>query len=119
MTVGAILEGECIESAIQEVQEIINSYKNGATAFNNAFDFKFLESEGLVFCKKLPCPMLLSTNICKLPGQYGNYKRPKVEEAHQFYFGDTGYTEKHRGADDAFHEADIVFELIKRGVFKI
>lgn len=43
----------------------------------------------------------------------------KVEEAHLFFFGDVGYIEKHRGADDAFFEAEIVYELYKRGVFKI
>ena len=63
--------------------------------------------------------MILSTNICKLKGRYkGKYKWPSVQEAWDFYFGNTGYVEKHRGADDAFHEADIVFELIKRGLYK-
>jgi DNA polymerase III epsilon subunit-like protein len=103
-----------------EIQSIINSYKNGATAFNNAFDFGFLEDRGIVFPKKLPCPMKLSTNICKLPSPRGvGYKWPKVEEAHLFFFGDIGYVEQHRGADDAFYEADIVMELYKRGIFSL
>lgn len=62
--------------------------------------------------------MKLSTNICQLPGNRG-FKWPKVPEAYEFFFGKTGYIESHRGADDAFHEADIVYELFKRGVFKI
>lgn len=103
-----------------EIQDIINNYPLGATAFNNDFDFSFLESRGIFFPKKLPCPMKLSTDICKLPSPRGiGYKWPKVEEAHLHFFGDVGYVEKHRGADDAFWEAEIVYELYKIGVFKI
>ena len=64
--------------------------------------------------------MKLSTDICQIPhaNRSGN-KWPKVEEAHLHFFGDVGYVEKHRGADDAYYEAEIVFELYKRGVFLI
>jgi len=94
------------------IQSILNKYPAGATAFNNAFDFGFMENRGFVFPKKLDCPMKLSTNICKLPSRNGKagYKWPNFEEAHKFFFGETGYIEKHRGADDAFYEADLVFE---------
>lgn len=103
-----------------QIQEILNSYELGATAFNNVFDFGFLEDRGFTFPLKLDCPMKLSTDICKIPSPRGfGYKWPKVEEAHLFFFGDVGYVEAHRGADDAFHEADIVYELYKRGVFKL
>ena len=100
------------------IQDIINQYQHGATAFNNAFDFGFMENRGFVFPKKLACPMKLSTNICKIQTARG-YKWPKVEEAHKHFFGDVGYVESHRGADDAFHEADIVYELYKMGIFTI
>lgn len=103
------------------IQYIICKYELGATAFNNKFDFDFLESRNFTFPKKLDCPMKLSTDICKIPNSKGpGYKWPKVQEAWEFFFGkDTGYIEKHRGADDAFHEADIVKELYDRGIFKI
>lgn len=101
-----------------EIQNILNQYPLGATAFNNRFDFSFMDDREFVFPKKLDCPMKLSTNICKIPSSRG-YKWPTVEEAHKHFFGDVGYIEKHRGADDAFHEADIVYELFKMGVFKI
>ncbi len=102
-----------------EIQGIINNYPAGVTAYNRSFDFDFLESRGFKFPKKLPCPMILSTNILKLPGKYGDFKWPKVEEAYDYFFSNNNYTEKHRGADDAMHEAEIVFELVKRGIFKI
>lgn len=33
------------------------------------------------------CTMLAMAPICKLPGQYGDYKWPKLQEAHQHAFG--------------------------------
>jgi DNA polymerase-3 subunit epsilon len=102
------------------IQKIINRYPLGATAFNNKFDFDFLEDRGFIFRKKLDCPMLLSTNICKIPSPRGRgYKWPKVQEAYDFFFPDNEYIEKHRGADDAFYEADIVFKLYKLSIFKL
>jgi len=101
-----------------KVQEILNSYPLGCTAYNNKFDFGFLESRGLKI-KKLPCPMILSTPICKLPGRYGSYKWPNVEEAFSHFFPESKYDEKHRGLDDAKHEAMIVYRLYQDGIFKI
>lgn len=104
----------------KEVQDILDLYPLGCTAFNNAFDFGYLKDRGIII-KALPCPMKLSTDICKLPHRNGRsgYKWPKVEEAFDHFFPDNNYTEKHRGADDAFHEAMIVYELYKLGVFKL
>lgn len=102
-----------------EIQSVLDAYPLGATAFNNAFDFGFMENRGFQFPRKLDCPMKLSTDICKLPSPRGGYKWPKVEEAHKYFFGDVGYVEKHRGADDAYWEAEIVYELFKRGIFKV
>jgi DNA polymerase-3 subunit epsilon len=109
-----------LKNMFDDVQNVINMYPDGATAFNNVFDFGFLENRGFKFPKKLACPMILSTDIVKMPSPRGfGYKWPKVPEAYQFFFGDTGYEEAHRGADDAMHEAEIVFELYQRGIFKV
>jgi len=108
-----------LESKSKRIQQIIDDYPIGATAFNNVFDFGFLEDRGFVFPKKLPCPMKLATDICKLPNARGGFKWPKVEEAHLHFFGDVGYVEKHRGADDAYYEAQIVHKLYELGIFKI
>lgn len=120
LTIEAIRNSQNLKKLQPQIQAILDLYPLGATAFNNAFDFGFMENRGFVFPKKLGCPMKLSTDICKIPHPtFGGYKWPKVEEAHKFFFGDVGYIEKHRGADDAFYEAEIVLELYKRGVFKI
>lgn len=89
-----------------------------ATAFNAPFDFNFLEHRGFKF-KLLPDPMRILTPIMKLPRRGGGLKYPKVEEAWKYYFPDVEYIEEHRGADDAYHEAQIVYEMFKRGEFEI
>jgi len=101
-----------------QVQAILNKYPLGCTAFNKKFDFDFLKSRRIGI-KELPCPMILSTDICKLPGRYDSYKWPKVEEAFSHFFPDIEYTEKHRGLDDAKHEAMIVYKLYQDCVFKL
>jgi len=110
-----------LSNILPKIQCLVDEYPLGGTAFNRSFDFDFLESRGVKFPKKLPCPMLLSTDICKLPNRngYSSYKWPKVEEAWKHFFPEIEYVELHRGADDAFHEADIVYELYKLGVFKL
>lgn len=119
LTLEKIQKSKQLIHYIPWIQSIFNAFPLGATAFNNEFDFGFLESRGVVFPKKLPCPMKLSTDICQIIGKGGGFKWPKVEEAHKHFFGDVGYIEKHRGADDAYYEAEIVLELYKRGIFKI
>lgn len=120
LTVEEVRTSKNLKHLKPTIQEIINRYPLGATAFNNAFDFGFLENRGFIFPKKLPCPMKISTDICKLPKANGyGFKWPKVEEAHKHFFGDVGYVEKHRGADDAYFESEIVYKLYELGIFKI
>lgn len=104
-----------------QVQYIIDHYPAGVTAYNRNFDVDFLVSRGIRFGKLLPCPMLLLTPICKLPFPRGGngYKFPKCEEAYLYLFPESAYIEKHRGCDDAWHEAEICYELYRRGIFTI
>ena len=106
---------------LPQVQMLLDLYPLGCTAFNRAFDIGFLESRGIKFKKLLPCPMMLSIDICKIPFPRGGrgWKYPKVEEAYKFYFHESEYIEKHRGCDDAAHEAKICYKLYELGVFKI
>ncbi len=93
---------------------------DACTAFNKAFDFGFLRSRGVDVGPEWPCPMEVLTPIMKLPKTgrarfYPGYKWPNVEEAWRYFFPDEPYDEKHRGLDDAMHEARIVYELFKLG----
>ncbi len=107
-----------LESQKEIIQGLFNDYQ--ATAYYKEFDFGFLKDRGFKI-KELPCPMLLSTPILNLPsaGGFTTPKWPKVEEAWEYFFGQTGYIETHRGLDDAKHEAKIVFELYKLDKFKV
>ena len=103
----------------KELQEIFNSYP--LTAFNKSFDLEFLRERGFDFPQELPCIMLTSTNICKIPHRNNSpgYKWPKAQEAWDCFFPNTYYNEKHRAADDAIHEAQILFEIYIRGLYPI
>lgn len=114
LTFEMVMEADCISTLLPSVQKIIKRHPNGCTAFNRSFDVKFLESKGIVFDKLLPCPMYKSTHLVKAKDKRGKTKSPNVEEAWKHFFPDVPYIEKHRGADDAVHEAKIVHELIKQ-----
>jgi len=116
LTMEAVLEAPTLDEIKDGIQAVLHS-TDANTAYNKKFDFDFLRSRGFDIGRELPCPMLLSTPICKCPPfRYGTYKWPKVEEAWRFYFPDAPYMEAHRGLDDALHEARIVFELFRRGL---
>lgn len=107
------------EQVAAEFQKVMDAYPKGIAAYNRRFDFTFLASRRLKLPRNLPCPMLVATDVCRLPGSVGKYKWPKVEEAFAHLFPDVPYKEKHRGADDARHEAMIVYKLYRLGHFKI
>ncbi len=67
-----------------------------AIAFNRAGDTK---SAMKILNGKRYCTMIASTNLCRLPGKFGNYKWPKLEELHQFLF-----MESVQGAHDALND---------------
>jgi len=99
-----------------EIQSILGA--RPSTAFNSDFDFRFLEHRGFSI-QKCPCIMKACTPIVKLPGNFGRYKWPKVEEAWRFFFPDDDYTEQHRAADDALHEAYILLKIHRLGKYNI
>lgn len=108
-----------IDDLRQEIQDIFLKYP--VTAFNKSFDLGFLKSRGFEFPNELPCIMITSTNICKIPSRnrMKKYKWPKAQEAWDFFFPNSDYIEKHRAADDATHEAKILYEMYQKGLFSI
>lgn len=89
---------------------------SGLTAFNQAFDFRFLEHRGVTLPKKLPDPMKCARDIVKARDKNGRIKNPTVQQVHDYFF--SGYVEKHRALDDAMHEAQIIYELYKIGAYE-
>jgi len=108
-----------MKSLYDELQRILNSF-DGITAYNAAFDLPFLRSRSFTFTA-YPCPMIASTPIVNLPpaGGRAEPKWPTVQEAWDFFFGETEYIEKHRALDDALHEAQILYEVYRRGGYKL
>ena len=102
-----------------EVQSVIQSCK-GVTAYNKSFDFDFLRDRGVVIENDIACPMLLATNVVKAPHKQSwkkGYKWPSVEESWAHFFPEVPYDEKHRGLDDALHEALIFMKLYDLGLY--
>jgi len=121
LTVEEVINAPPAAEVFAQLQALLDLYPLGCTAFNRPFDIGFLESRGIKFSRNLQDPMILATNICKLPSPYrkGTYKWPKVQEAYDFFFPNSGYIEEHRGLSDAKREAQLVYELYKMGLFKI
>jgi DNA polymerase-3 subunit epsilon len=116
LTVEAVREAPLLSDLQDEIQSILDEIP--CTAYNKKFDFGFLRDRGFRIENELDCPMIIATDILKLPGKKWSkdFKYPSVEEAWD-YFMDEPYVEAHRGLDDAKHEALIVWELYKRGFF--
>jgi DNA polymerase-3 subunit epsilon len=114
-----VIKAPLFDNFKQELQEIFNSFP--ITSFNTSFDLEFLRERGYKFPRELPCIMVSSTEICKIPHRnrgYG-YKWPKVQEAWDYFFPSSTYIEGHRAADDAAHEAKILLEMYNRGFYPI
>jgi DNA polymerase-3 subunit epsilon len=61
------------------------------------------------------CTMLSTTNLCCLPGRYGKFKWPKLEELHRFLF-DEDFVGAHDALADVRATRRCFYELKKRGV---
>lgn len=63
------------------------------------------------------CAMLLAMNIMKLPGRYGNYKWPNLQEAHEFFCG-SRFDKAHDALADVRATIRVMREMEKRGELK-
>jgi len=94
-------------------------------AHNMAFDEKIVGAEfireNIPYAEfnniKKICTKELSTNYCRLPGNYG-YKWPSLTELHQKLF-QSPFQEAHHADTDVRACARCFFELKKKGVIKI
>lgn len=62
--------------------------------------------------------MLIGTSVCKLPGNYGRYKWPKLGELYQHLFNKP-LVDAHDATVDIRATADCFFELINRGIIEL
>ncbi len=120
LTVEDVRCGVPMCTLLPQIQALVDDYPLDCTAYNRDFDVHFLADRGIRFGRLLPCPMKVATPVCKCPPvKYGSYKWPNVEQAWRFLFPGREYIEQHRAADDAAHEAKIVYELYLRGFYLV
>lgn len=93
-------------------------------AHNMSFDEKIMGAEFLrreikheLFDTVRFCTMLESAEFCQLPGRFGDYKWPKLQELHIKLFN-KGFKNAHDALVDVEATARCFFELMKRDVVK-
>jgi DNA polymerase III epsilon subunit-like protein len=64
------------------------------------------------------CTMLSSVDFCQLPGRYGSFKWPQLQELHKILFGKE-FDSAHDALADVVACGDCLFELIKRDVITL
>ncbi|MFI5294206.1 MAG: 3'-5' exonuclease [Thermodesulfovibrionales bacterium] len=91
-------------------------------AHNVRFDEKIVGAEFLregvtdKLCQtKKICTMTATTHFCKLPGNYGDYKWPKLSELHFKLFNEE-FAEAHNAVVDIEACAKCFWELRRRGI---
>jgi DNA polymerase III epsilon subunit-like protein len=117
ITPGLIMEqGTFWRKLVKGVMSIVGRYDK-VTAYNRQFDVGWLEAYGVSIPLNdlAPCPMLVMTEICRIPHFFG-YKWPKFEEAWLEVFG-TPIDEPHRAYADAELEARLIYEMIQKGIY--
>jgi len=122
MDVDEVLEATPTEIVAEELRQSVGMRNQRWTAFNLAFEEKFLVSTTWrIRTSKLPCIMLAATPVCKLPhifeyGNRGDYKWPNLEEAYSIIIG-RKLEKHHRALEDARHAAEVMLNLIERGKY--
>lgn len=113
-------QAPAMTTIFDQIQQVLDKFTTGITAYNAAFDLPFLQSRSFRF-KKLPCPMIAATPVLNLPPPRWKKepKWPTVQEAWDYFFKDSDYIEEHRALDDAMHEARIVYELYRMDAYTL
>lgn len=119
----ALQKGSELSSVLSELSAIIDR-SSVLIAHNMDFDEKVIGAEyiriGLksgMFDTQRLCTMKTTTDLCRIPGNYG-YKWPKLSELHQFLFG-SDFKDSHDASIDVKICAKCFFELVKRGIYKL
>ena len=122
-TENALKNGSELSSVLSEFSAAVDA-SNMLIAHNMDFDEKIVGAEyvrmglksGVLDTQRL-CTMKTTTDLCKIPGNYG-YKWPKLEELHRFLFG-ADFEDAHDASVDVKICAKCFFELVKRGIFEM
>jgi DNA polymerase III epsilon subunit-like protein/uncharacterized protein (DUF3820 family) len=108
LTLEDVIAAKPLNSYRNEIQKLFDKYP--ITAFNKAFDVRFLSARGFTFTET-ECLMKLSSHYTELKKVNGSKKLPSMEEAYNHFYPNEGYCEKHRGLDDALNEAKLLLKM--------
>ncbi len=114
-------EGRPLIKVLEEFAGVVGDSKL-LIAHNMDFDEKIIGAEFLrknishdLFNTPRFCTMRESTDFCQLPGNFGDYKWPRLSELHTKLFGEN-FENAHDALTDVNACARCFFELIDRGV---
>ncbi len=118
----AIEKGSELSSVLSAFSAVVGGAKM-LVAHNMDFDEKIVGAEyvrmGLksgIFETPRFCTMKTTTDLCRIPGNYG-YKWPKLEELHRFLFG-SDFEDAHDALVDVKVCAKCYYELVNRGIYE-
>ena len=116
-------EGMSIEAALLLFSTML-AKTDYVIAHNMAFDLPITQSEMIRLDMKVAnkpkkiCTMLSSKGYVAIPGPYGDFKWPKLEELHKKVFG-VSFDGAHDALNDVMATAACFFELVRLGVIKL
>lgn len=113
LTPDEVINAKKLDHYRVKLQKILNKYP--VIAYNQRFDFGWLESRGFKIGKRYSDPMILCGDLIKIPHDYYGLKYPKVQEAMDYF--NIRAVEEHRAFSDCLYEALIVAELYDRGLY--
>lgn len=119
----ALAEGVDLKMVLEQFAQAIEG-THTVVAHNIGFDENIVGAEFLRKMvphhfnhKKKFCTMKNTTNICKLPGKYGRYKWPSLNELHYFLFNES-FDNQHDALADIQATARSFWELKRRGLIR-
>ncbi len=125
MTLDMVEEAPLALTVIDDVRRILR--KKAVTSYNTGYDFnKFLYQEPWNlrgWFMEFPDIMKAATNVCKLPGYYGDYRYPKLDHAYSTIVeGDPagiGGKQDHRALSDARMASYVMIAMYRNGQYRL
>ncbi|MBO7651903.1 MAG: 3'-5' exonuclease [Bacteroidales bacterium] len=115
----ALAEGAPLDSVLTVFLQTLDSAEY-IVGHNISFDIHVVDAELVrrgydvrLTPMKAYCTMLAGTDYCKLPGNYGHYKWPKLQELHKTLFG-TEFDDAHNSAADVDATCKCFWEMRRR-----
>ncbi|MCH6256775.1 3'-5' exonuclease [Puniceicoccaceae bacterium K14] len=115
-------EGIPITGALEDFRDRLESSKY-LVAHNMSYDYNVVGAEFLrigLKSKNRPtriCTKDTTTDFCKIPGQYGSYKWPRLDELYSKLFNET-FDDAHDALADVEACARCFFELLRQKVIQ-